>query len=167
MKGKKTELAPAQCAVARALDVVGDWWSLLIVREALFGRNRFSEFQKNIGLAKNILPVRLKKLVQYDVLVMEPDTEAATSHRYILTERGHRLALVIAALWQWGEENCFQSEGFDLGLADRETGELLAKLELKTLSGRSLDGGRLELAVRTRTDAEKLKVMALKDSAPA
>ena len=60
---KRTSFEEDDCPVARALDAIGDWWSILIIREALFGVSRFSEFQKRLGLAKNILTVRLRALV--------------------------------------------------------------------------------------------------------
>src|SRR3546814_5444820 len=71
MKGKRTNLGNADCGIARSLEVVGDWWSLLIAREAFKGRERFGEFQKAIGLAKNILSARLKKLVEHDIFRIE------------------------------------------------------------------------------------------------
>ena len=71
MKGRRTDLSRTPCATSRALEIVGDWWSLLIVRDALLGLQRFGEFQKSIGLAKNILSSRLKKLVDDGVLRVE------------------------------------------------------------------------------------------------
>src|SRR3546814_3429287 len=85
MKGKRTNLDNADCGIARSLEVVGDWWSLLIVREAFKGRERFGEFQKAIGLAKNILSARLKKLVEHDIFRIEPDADNGVGHRYVLT----------------------------------------------------------------------------------
>src|SRR5512142_2587885 len=97
----------AQCGIARALQVIGDWWSLLIVREAFHGRARFGEFQKSLGLAKNILSARLKKLVDAQIFSIEPDANSSLTHRYVLTPRGEALYPILVALWQWGEENCF------------------------------------------------------------
>ena len=69
---KRTSLKKAECPVARSLDALGDWWSLLIIRDAFFGIRRFSEFQKSIGLAKNILTVRLRALVDQGILKTVP-----------------------------------------------------------------------------------------------
>ena len=63
--------------VARSLDALGDWWSLLIIRDALLGARRFSEFQKRLGLARNILTVRLRALVEHGILTMRPPPTAA------------------------------------------------------------------------------------------
>src|SRR3546814_2339992 len=71
MKGKRTDLGNADCGIARSLQIIGDWWSLLIVREAFQGKTRFGEFQKSIGLAKNILSSRLKKLVAEGIFRIE------------------------------------------------------------------------------------------------
>ncbi len=60
---RRTSLNDADCPIARALDVIGDWWSLLIVRDAFFGLRRFSDFQKSLGMAKNILTARLRGLI--------------------------------------------------------------------------------------------------------
>ena len=72
---KRTSLADADCPIARALDVIGDWWSLLIVRDALLGRRRFGEFQKSLGLAKNILTTRLRTLVDRGLLELAPASD--------------------------------------------------------------------------------------------
>src|SRR6202171_3034235 len=69
---KRTSFEKAECPIARSLDALGDWWSLLIIRDALMGICRFSEFQKNLGLAKNILTVRLRALVEHGILKTAP-----------------------------------------------------------------------------------------------
>src|SRR5262249_31468304 len=136
VKGRRTDLSQEACAASRALEVVGDWWSLLIVRDALVGVERFSEFQKSIGLARNILSSRLKKLVDDGVLQLVPDEASLTRHKYLLTDKGKGLAVVIAAIWQWGEQNCFQpGEAVPL-LIDKASKQPLAKLEIKTADGR-------------------------------
>ena len=95
------------CAIARSLDAIGDWWSLLIVRDALSGKRRFGEFQKSLGLAKNILTVRLRKLVDAEILVIEPASDGSAYREYVLTEKGERLHVALVALWQWGAEFAF------------------------------------------------------------
>jgi DNA-binding HxlR family transcriptional regulator len=97
------------CPIARSLEVVGDWWSLLIVREALQGTCRFSDFQQRLGLARNILSARLRKLVDQGVLETRPSAGRSDHHEYHLTPRGQRLEPVLAALSTWGKENLFPS----------------------------------------------------------
>ena len=107
MKGKRTTFGTDACAIARAVDAIGDWWSLLIVRDALGGKRRFGEFQKSLGLAKNILTVRLRKLVDAGILVIEPASDGSAYKEYVLTEKGERLHVTMVALWQWGEDFAF------------------------------------------------------------
>jgi DNA-binding HxlR family transcriptional regulator len=157
MRGRKKDLSRASCAVARSLDVVGDWWSLLIVRDALLGAQRFGEFQKSIGLAKNILSSRLKKLVGDGILRLQDDPDFPSVHRYVLTERGRQLAIVIMALWQWGEDHCFRTSELGLGLADDATGKMLGRLNLTTADGHRVDPNDLRMVVRMKPEVEKRK----------
>ncbi len=137
MKGKKTDLSQAECAIARSLHLIGDWWSLLIVRDTLQGKQRFGELQKSLGVAKNILSARLKKLVAEGILQVVPDEESA-SHRYVLTERGESLSVVLAALWQWGEQACFTPGELKRTLVDAKSRKPVARLVLRAQDGRQL-----------------------------
>src|SRR5262245_12174215 len=98
---KRTSFAEDRCPVARSVESVGDWWSLLIVRDALTGKKRFGEFQKSLGVAKNIITVRLKKLVADGVLELVPASDGSAYQEYALTERGRGLLPVIVALAHW------------------------------------------------------------------
>jgi DNA-binding HxlR family transcriptional regulator len=138
MKGKRTDLRGADCAIARALQVIGDWWSLLILREAFAGKERFGEFQKSLGLAKNILSTRLKKLVEEGIFAIEPDPCNAKSHRYLLTPKAEGLGVVLIALWQWGEDACFEPGELSCTMVDCKKGVPLAKLRLSSRDGRKL-----------------------------
>ncbi len=138
LKGKKTDLSQASCSIARALGVIGDWWSLLIVRDALNGLSRFGEFQTHLGLAKNILSARLKKLVELGILEIVPDQSRSGYNAYVPTKRGEALGVVLVSLWQWGEENCFESRELKSVMVDKLQGEPLAKLTLTTQSGREV-----------------------------
>ncbi|MDM0042748.1 helix-turn-helix domain-containing protein [Variovorax sp. J22G21] len=138
MKGKRTTLETSTCAIARSLETIGDWWSLLIVRDALAGTRRFGEFQRSLGLAKNILTTRLRKLVACGVLTTAPASDGSSYREYVLTEKGERLYLVVASLWQWGEEFCFPPGQLSYDLVDRQTHEKLRPLELKSQDGRTL-----------------------------
>src|SRR3546814_4380016 len=84
-------------------------------------------FQKAIGLAKNILSARLKKLVEHDIFRIEPDADNGVGHRYVLTAKGERLYVVLMALWQWGERTGFKPHEARYAMFDRQTGEPLAK----------------------------------------
>ena len=86
------------CPAARSLDSIGEWWSLLIVRNALFGMRRFSDFQEDLGLAKNILSVRLKKLIARGIMEQVPASDGSAYQEYVLTKKGRELFPVIVAL---------------------------------------------------------------------
>jgi DNA-binding HxlR family transcriptional regulator len=135
---RRKKLDTENCPVARALDVIGDWWSLLIVRDAFLGKRRFGEFQKSIGLAKNILCARLRKLVAHGVMEVVPASDGSAYQEYVLTERGRGLYLVLVALRQWGERCLFQKGELNLLLVDRQSGRPVKPLELRSQDGRLL-----------------------------
>lgn len=98
----------AQCPVARALEVLGDRWALMILRDAFDGLRRFSEFQKNLGLAKNILASRLKLLVESGLLMTQPASDGSAYKEYVLTEKGRSVFPVVVGLRQWGSGTCLK-----------------------------------------------------------
>jgi DNA-binding HxlR family transcriptional regulator len=135
---KRKCLDKSKCPIARALDVIGDWWSLLIVRDAFLGKRRFSEFHKSLGLAKNILSVRLQTLVSHGILTTGPASDGSAYQEYRLREKGRSLYLVLIALRQWGERHLFTKGELDLLLVDREMGQPVRPLELRSQNGRLL-----------------------------
>jgi DNA-binding HxlR family transcriptional regulator len=142
---RRKSLTGAACPIARTLDVIGDWWSLLIVRDVLRGRTRFSEIQKNLGVSRNILTRRLKDLVGRGVLELVPAADGSAYQEYRLTEKGRGLWPVIVALAQWGNEWDYEG-GPRQTLVDREKGEPVGKLELRARDGRLLRAGDTMMA---------------------
>ncbi|MFA5119674.1 winged helix-turn-helix transcriptional regulator [Zavarzinia sp.] len=130
----RNSLAPLNCSVARALDVIGEWWSLLIVREAFFGSRHFQDFAGNLGIARNILSARLKRLVAEGVLDRQEGMDGVT---YRLTPKGEALLPVLVALTQWGDAFA-NPEAPPVILTDRETGTPLPRLEVRAADGRVL-----------------------------
>jgi len=100
----------ADCPVARTLDLVGEWWTLLILRDALAGVTRFSEFQQSLGMAKNILSARLRKLVENGILELKPASDGSAYQEYVITEKGRSLSGIVAALRDWGEKHLVGSD---------------------------------------------------------
>jgi DNA-binding HxlR family transcriptional regulator len=98
-----TSLSGLNCSIARALDVVGEWWTLLIVRDALRGATRFDEFRENLGMARGVLSSRLHKLVEQGILDRQQYLEHPPRYEYTLTDKGRALAPVITALMNWGD----------------------------------------------------------------
>lgn len=128
----------AECPVARAVDVMGDRWSLLIVRDAFDGISRFGEFRRSLGLAKNILASRLRELVAHGVLEVVPASDGSAYHEYALTQRGRDLFVILVSLRQWGEEHLFDDVEPHSVLLDARTEKPLRKLEVADASGRVL-----------------------------
>jgi DNA-binding HxlR family transcriptional regulator len=91
------------CSVARALEVVGERWSLLIVRDAMFGITRFDDFRENLGLARSVLTARLNRLVDEGVLERRPYQTNPERFEYILTPKGRALGPVVFHLMKWGD----------------------------------------------------------------
>lgn len=126
MKRKSLEDAP--CPVARTLDVIGDWWSLLIVRDAFDGVRRFSEFQKGLGMAKNILSTRLRTLVAQGILELAPASDGSAYQEYILTDKGRALFPVIVGLRQWGEDHLFAEQEAHSTLVESDSGQPIPRM---------------------------------------
>lgn len=135
---KRKSFSEADCPVARSLDVIGDWWSLLIVRDAFDGIRRFSGFQKNLGIARGILTARLHELIEHGVMEMAPASDGSAYQEYVLTEKGRSLFAVIVALRQWGEDNLYESGERHSTLVEADTGRQVARLELRAHDGRPL-----------------------------
>jgi DNA-binding HxlR family transcriptional regulator len=93
------------CSVARALEVVGERWTLLIVRDVFLGLRRFDELQADLGIARNVLQTRLERLVEHGVLEKHPYQERPLRHEYRLTEKGIDLWPTIVSLLQWGDRH--------------------------------------------------------------
>ena len=135
---KRTSFEDDDCPIARSLDAIGDWWSMLIIREALFGSRRFGEFQKTLGLAKNILTVRLRALVDQGILKMAPASDGSAYQEYVLTPKGLGLFPILVALRQWSEAFDDHPEEIATILVDREKGRPVRELELRAEDGRLL-----------------------------
>ena len=150
---KRTSFEGAECPVARSLESIGDWWSLLIIRDAFLGARRFGEFQKSLGLAKNILTVRLRALVDDGILVMAPASDGSAYQEYLLTPKGRGVFPVLVALRQWSEEFDNRPEEIATILVDREKGRPVRKLELHAQDGRLLSAADTMLKPRPKARA--------------
>lgn len=111
------------CPVARSAYVVGDRWSLLIVRDAFDGMHRFGDFQRSLGVARNILSDRLRRLVDAGILETRPASDGTAYQEYVLTAKGESLFPVVVALRQWGERHLFASGERHSLLIDKRTGK--------------------------------------------
>ncbi|MFC3652216.1 winged helix-turn-helix transcriptional regulator [Dyella humi] len=135
---KRTSHEDSLCGVARPLDAIGDGWSLLIVRDAFDGLRRFGEFQKSLGLAKNILAARLRHLVAHGIMEAVPASDGSSYQEYVLTKKGRGLFPLLVALRQWGEDFFFAPGEPHVRLVDRKTGAPVTKLGPHAQDGRPL-----------------------------
>ena len=109
------------CPVARSVDLIGDRWSLLIVRDAFDGVSRFGDFQRSLGVARNILTDRLRKLVDAGVLKMRDASDGTAYQEYVLSAKGDSLFPIVVALRQWGELHLFERGERHSVLIDKRT----------------------------------------------
>jgi len=127
-----------QCPVARALEVIGDRWALMILRDAFDGLRRFSEFQKNLGLAKNILASRLKLLLESGLLQLQPASDGSAYKEYVLTEKGRSVFPIVVGMRQWGERYLFEAGEVRSQLVDSAQGQPVEVLQVRAKDGRAL-----------------------------
>ncbi len=134
---QRKSLATMTCPVARSLERVGEWWSILIMRDALSGRTRFDEFQKSLGIAPNMLTRRLNGLVEAGLLERRRYSARPPRYEYVPTLRGQDFRPVLVALLDWGNRH-FAPEGASIVIRNSETGEIAEPLLIDARSGRPI-----------------------------
>jgi DNA-binding HxlR family transcriptional regulator len=117
---QRTSFKDMQCPIARSLERAGEWWSMLILRDAFYGMTRFDEFQESLGIAPNMLSRRLKGLVESGLLERRRYNSRPARYEYMLTEVGRDFRPVLLSLMTWGNRH-FASEGISTFLADERT----------------------------------------------
>ena len=135
---KRRSLDTDSCPVARSLDAVGERWALLIVRDAFDGMRRFGEFQKSLGVARNILADRLRGLVDANILETRPASDGTSYEEYVLTPKGRALFPVIVGLRQWGEAHLYGPEDAHSVMLAQASGLPIQPLTVHDASGRAL-----------------------------
>lgn len=128
--------AAEPCPVARSVDLIGDRWSLLIVRDAFDGTRRFSDFQRGLGVARSILADRLRSLVEAGIFEVGPASDGTSYQEYALTPRGLQLFPVVVALRQWGEQQLFGPGEAHSQLVETRTGKPLRQMQPVAANGR-------------------------------
>ncbi len=118
---KHSDFSALPCPVARSVDRVGEWWSIMILRDALAGLTRFDEFQKSLGIAPNILTRRLNDLVDAGLLAKARYCQKPPRYEYLLTDTGRDFHMVMMTFVEWGNRH-FAPEGHSTEIIDRETG---------------------------------------------
>lgn len=118
-----TDIDKQVCSVARALSVVGERWTLLVLRDAFLGTRRFDQFQHNLGITRHRLSERLGKLVEQGVLVRVPYSERPLRHEYRLTRKGLALYPVLMSLSRWGDDWMSDEQGLPVEYVHRRCGK--------------------------------------------
>src|ERR1700716_1548704 len=127
-----------QCPVARILERVGEWWSILMLRHSLHGFTRFDQFQKSLGIAPNMLTRRLNALVEAELMERRRYSERPPRDEYVLTARGRDFRPVIVALLAWGNKH-FAPEGASVLLIDARTGLAADPVMVDRKTGRPVE----------------------------
>lgn len=135
----RTRFAETNCSIAQALEVLGDWWTLLIVRDAFLGARRFADFERSLGIAKNVLSQRLAHLVEHGIFERVDAGVTGTRFEYRLTEKGGDLLVVMTALRQWSDRWVYGRGREPLVVRDRRTGRRIPRLRVADADGRPLE----------------------------
>jgi DNA-binding HxlR family transcriptional regulator len=128
----------ANCSVARALDVIGDTWTLLVLREAFVGTRRFADFEATLGISKNVLTQRLSHLCDHGVLERVDAGQHGTRYEYQLTPMGKDLVTVLTALRQWGDRWLSGPGKEPVLVLDRRTGRPIPPVRIRAEDGEIL-----------------------------
>jgi DNA-binding HxlR family transcriptional regulator len=126
------------CGIGQALEVLGDWWTLLIVRDAFFGARRFGDFERSLGIAKNVLSARLEHLVEHGIFERVDVGAEGPRFEYRLGEKGEALLPVLTALREWSDEWIFGRGHEPVIVQDRRTGRRLPRLRVTDAEGKVL-----------------------------
>ena len=145
---RRTRFDDAHCPVARTADLLGDWWSPLVLRELLFGRRRFAEIEASLEISKGVLAQRLARFEGEGIVERERYQEHPPRDDYVLTDKGTALWEVMVAMWRYGDEWLFD-DGAPIELYDKRTGEEIEPLLIDAATGDWLD--RASTRVRLRS----------------
>jgi DNA-binding HxlR family transcriptional regulator len=157
---QRTRFNSMDCPIARSLDRVGEWWSILILRDALAGMTRFEEFQKSLNIAPNMLTRRLTALVEAGMLEKRRYSTRPPRDDYVLTERGQDFRPVLLSLLAFGNRH-FAPEGASVAIVDAKTGAPAEPLLIDRLTGRPLASPDYDLAPGpAATEATKVRLAA-------
>lgn len=147
---RRTSFANAECTLASSLEIIGEWWTMLIIREALSGYSRFEDFRENLGISRNILTRRLRHLEAHGILERQQYQDRPPRHEYVLTQKGRDLGIAVMALGQWG--NRWKTAGEDAIPVDFRNAETGAPLEVRMIDTSTDQPVYHESVVVTRPD---------------
>jgi DNA-binding HxlR family transcriptional regulator len=148
---RRTRFEDAACPIARTTDLMGDWWTPMVMREAFLGRRRFDEFQKALSMSRGVLAKRLLRLVDEGMLEKRAYEDRPPRFEYILTEKGRAFYSVLAAMWRFGEDWLWdEGDEPSLQLFDRETGDPVSPRVVNERTGVPIDVRQVQLGERRK-----------------
>ena len=147
---RRTRFDRWPCPIARTTDLVGDWWTPLVMREAFLGRRRFEDFQRSLGVPRAVLAKRLDRLVDENLLTKVAYEKHPPRYEYRLTEKGRAFWDVLAAMWRWGSDWLWDAKGAPIALFDRETEQEVRPVVIDENTGARLDVRRMKVGKAKR-----------------
>lgn len=157
--GRK-RFADMNCGIGQALEAFGDWWTLLIVRDAFFGARRFGDFERSLGIAKNVLSARLQHLVDHEIFERVDVGSEGEHFEYRLTAKGEALLPVLTALRDWSDEWVFGRGNEPVIVRDRRTGRRIPKLRVTDAQGNPLSRRELRTVPGPGASRETIQRLA-------
>jgi DNA-binding HxlR family transcriptional regulator len=142
---KRSSFDRMNCSLARSLEIVGEWWTLLIVREMMWGTSRFDDFALRLGIARNILSARLTRLEEFGVLERRVSADNARIFEYVLTDKGWDLFTSVVALMQWGDRWIHSKQGPPIEFSDRKTATPIQTLTVRNAQGKRLSPDQVDI----------------------
>lgn len=134
----RTDLTKFDCSVAQTLDQIGEWWTLLIIRDAFHGIKRFDDFQDQLEISPTVLSARLQTLTKNGIFEKRKSKTDGRAYEYVLTEKGLDLYPVLLALIGWGEKYAPNEAGPRLQLLEKKTGRPIRPIQVLAESGEPL-----------------------------
>ena len=136
---RRTRFDDWPCPIARATDLIGDWWTTLVLRDLFFGLRRFDQIQEELGIPRAVLAQRLERLVAEGMVTKVAYEERPPRYEYRLTEKGRDFFGVLAAMWRWGSDWLWDDAGPTVVLKDRESGRVVRPLVVDEETGDPID----------------------------
>jgi DNA-binding HxlR family transcriptional regulator len=142
---RRTRFDQWPCPIARTTDLIGDWWTPLVLRNAFAGQRRFDDFQQSLGVSRPVLAQRLARLVDEGLMEKVRYEEHPPRYEYRLTDKGREFWNVLAAMWRWGADWLWEGDELPVMLVDRDTGEEVRPLVVDETTGKPLDVRRVRV----------------------
>jgi DNA-binding HxlR family transcriptional regulator len=142
---RRTRFDRAPCPIARTTDLIGDWWTPIVMREAFRGVRRFGDFVEALDIPRAVLAARLDRLVEEGMLDKVEYQRHPRRYEYRLTDKGRDFWNVLAAMWRWGSDWLWDGAEPPIALEDRETGAIIKPLVIDETTGRPMNLTRLRI----------------------